>query len=89
MSNVWGLDVQQVRELGTNLDREADAIDAILSKLTGVLNNTQWTGPDATQFRNDWSGAHSAALRKVGQALRDTAQLARTNANAQEQVSQG
>lgn len=89
MANVWGLDVQQVRELGTNLDREADSIDQILSKLTGVLNNTQWTGPDANQFRNEWTGAHSAALRKVGQALRDTAQLARANAAAQEQTSQG
>ena len=89
MSNVWGLDVQQVRDLGTNLDREADSIDQILSKLTSVLGQTQWTGPDATQFRNDWSSSHSAALRKVGQALRDTAQLARTNANAQEQTSQG
>ena len=89
MSNVWGLDVQQVRDLGTNLDREADSIDQILSKLTAVLNNTQWTGPDATQFRNDWQGAHSTALRRVGQALRDTAQMARTNAAAQEQTSQG
>ena len=88
MANVWGLDVQQVRELATNLDREADSIDQILSKLTGVLNNTQWTGPDATTFRNDWQGAHSTALRKVGQALRDVAQAARTNAAAQEQVSQ-
>lgn len=89
MSNVWGLDVQQVRDLGTNLDREADSIDQIISKLTGTLTNTQWTGPDATQFRNDWSSVHTAALRKVGQALRDAAQLARTNANAQEQTSQG
>lgn len=89
MANVWGLDVQQVRDLATNLDREADSIDQILSKLTGVLNNTQWVGPDATQFRNDWQGAHTTALRKVGQALRDTAGMARANAVSQEQTSQG
>lgn len=89
MSNVWGLDVQQVRDLATNLDREADAIDQTLSRLTGILNNTQWTGPDATQFRNDWQGNHSNALRKVGAALREVAQAARANANAQEQTSQG
>lgn len=88
MANVWGLDVQQVRDLATNLDREADSIDQILSKLTGILNNTQWTGPDATQFRNDWQGAHTTSLRKVGQALRDTAQMARANAVSQEQASQ-
>lgn len=87
MANIWGLDVQQVRDLATNLDREADSIDALLSKLTGLLNNTQWTGPDATQFRSDWQGAHTTALRKVGQALRDTAIQARNNANSQEQTS--
>lgn len=89
MANVWGLDVQQVRDLATNLDREADSIDQILSKLTGILSNTQWSGPDATQFRNDWQGTHSTALRKVSQVLRDTANSARSNAAAQEQVSNG
>lgn len=87
MAGVWGLDVQQVRELGTNLDREADQIDGILSKLTGILNNTQWTGPDATHFRNEWQGAHSSSLRKVAAALRETAGMARNNANQQEQAS--
>ena len=88
MANVWGLDVQQVRDLGTNLDREAEAIDGILSKLTGVLNNTQWTGPDATAFRNEWQSAHSNALRKVAAALKETAAAARQNAAAQESTSQ-
>ena len=88
MANVWGLDVQQVRDLATNLDREADSIDQVLTKLTGMLNNTQWTGPDATQFRNDWQGSHTNALRRVSQALRDTAGIARSNATQQEQTSQ-
>ena len=78
-----------MRTLATNLDREADSIDQILSKLTGILNDTQWTGPDATQFRNEWTSSHSNSLRKVGQALRTTAQQARRNADAQEQTSQG
>lgn len=89
MSNVWGLDVQQVRDLATNLDREADTIDQLLSRLTGVLNNTQWTGPDANQFRNDWTGTHSTSLRNVSKNIRETAARARTNAQSQEQASQG
>ena len=87
MSNVWGLDVQQVRDLATNLDREADSIDQILSKLTGILSNTQWTGPDATQFRNDWQSSHATSLRKVAEALRAVSSQARSNASAQEQTS--
>jgi len=87
MSNVWGLDVQQVRDLATNLDREADSIDQTLSKLTGILSNTQWTGPDATQFRNDWQASHATSLRKVAEALRTVSSQARSNAAAQEQTS--
>ncbi|MBU1250727.1 MAG: hypothetical protein KJ659_11250 [Actinobacteria bacterium] len=88
MAQVWGLDVEQVRGLAREMDREADGIDQTLSRLTGALGNTQWTGPDATQFRDEWQGAHSNALRKVAGALRDTAQMARANADAQERASQ-
>lgn len=88
MAQVWGLDVEQVRTLAREMDREAESIDQTLSRLTGTLGNTQWTGPDATQFRDEWQGAHATALRKVAAALRETAQMARANADAQERASQ-
>ena len=84
---VWGLDVQQVRQLSTQLNQKAGDIDSILSTLTNALNATQWEGPDATQFRNDWSGQHTSSLRQVAQALRDAASKAQQNAAAQEQTS--
>ena len=84
---IWGLDVQQVRQLSTQLSQKASDIDSILTTLTGALNGTQWDGPDATQFRNDWSGQHTSALRQVAQALRDASQKAQQNAAAQEQTS--
>ncbi|MCX6501572.1 MAG: WXG100 family type VII secretion target [Microbacterium sp.] len=84
---VWGLDVQQVRQLSSQLNQKAGDIDSILSTLTGALNGTQWEGPDANQFRNDWSGQYTSSLKQVAQALRDAAQKATQNANAQEQTS--
>lgn len=84
---VWGLDVQQVRALSSQLNNKAQDIDSILSQLTNALSQTQWEGPDATQFRSDWSGQHTSALRQVSQALRDAAQKASQNASAQEQTS--
>lgn len=84
---VWGLDVQQVRQLSTQLNQKASDIDSILSTLTNALNSTQWEGPDATQFRNDWTGQHTSSLRQVAQALRDAGQKASQNATAQEQTS--
>lgn len=87
MTNMWGLDVQQVRQLSSQLSQKAGEIESALSTLTSALGNTQWEGPDATNFRNDWSGQHTSALRQVIQALRDAATKAQQNANAQEQVS--
>jgi len=88
MSNLWGLDVQQVRALATAMDREADLIDVIQSRLTDLIADTRWVGPDANQFRSDWAAAHSTGLHKVSRGLRDAAQLARVSATAQEQSSQ-
>lgn len=85
---VWGLDVEQVRNLSGQLNQKASDIEGILSTLTSSLDNTQWQGPDANQFRSDWSGQHTSSLRQVIQALRDAAQRASQNAAAQEQVSQ-
>ncbi|HEY5223125.1 MAG TPA: WXG100 family type VII secretion target [Microbacteriaceae bacterium] len=84
---VWGLDVEQVRQLGTQLNAKATDIETILSSLTNSLNSTQWEGPDATAFRSDWTGQHTTALRAVATALREAATKAQQNAQAQEQVS--
>jgi uncharacterized protein YukE len=84
---VWGLDVEQVRTLATQLDTKAGEIEAIRDTLTNTLGGTQWTGPDSEQFRNDWGTTYTRALNDVAQALKDTAQRARTNAQDQENVS--
>ncbi|WP_438354532.1 WXG100 family type VII secretion target [Microbacterium sp. CJ88] len=84
---VWGLDVQQVRQLSSQLNTKAGDIQGILTTLTSLLNSTQWTGPDAEQFRSDWSGSHTAALKNVITALQDASQKASSNASAQESTS--
>jgi uncharacterized protein YukE len=87
MANVWGLDVEAVRTLGAQLDREAETIETLLKNLSTTLLNTPWSGPDSVQFRNAWDQQHSTQLRNVAQALRDTAGLARQNAQEQENIS--
>lgn len=84
---VWGLDVEQVRTLSSKLNQEASTIQQVLSTLTSQLGNTQWSGPDAEQFRNDWSSTHTVALNRVINALQDASQRASQNAAAQENVS--
>ncbi|MCJ1696299.1 WXG100 family type VII secretion target [Rathayibacter caricis] len=84
---VWGLDVEQVRTLSSKLNQEASTIQQVLSTLTSQLGNTQWSGPDAEQFRNDWSSTHTAALNRVINALQDASQRASQNAAQQESAS--
>jgi len=84
---VWGLDVEQVRQLGTQLQNKAGELEGTLSQLTTLLNNTQWEGPDAQAFRADWQGQHTAALKNVINALNDAGRKAQSNAAAQEQTS--
>lgn len=85
---VWGLDVEQVRTLSSKLNQEASTIQGVLSTLTTQLGNTQWAGPDAEQFRNDWSSTHTVALNRVITALQDASQRAAQNAIQQETASQ-
>ncbi|MEZ3161454.1 WXG100 family type VII secretion target [Microbacterium sp. BWT-B31] len=84
---VWGLDVQQVRELSSQLNQKAGEIQQILTQLSSKLSSTQWNGPDAERFRNEWSGQHTASLKNVINALHDAAQKASKNASAQESTS--
>ena len=56
---VWGLDVQQVRQLSTQLNQKAGEIEGALTTLTSKLAETQWEGPDATSFRSDWAALRS------------------------------
>lgn len=84
---VWGLDVQQVRQLSTQMRTQADSIQQTLTQLTSALNGTQWEGPDAQQFRSEWQSTHTASLRQVINALQDASQKAARNADAQEQAS--
>ncbi|MDY7540848.1 WXG100 family type VII secretion target [Cryobacterium sp. 10I1] len=86
---VWGLDVEQVRQLSGQLSQKAGDIESVLSTLTNTLGNTQWTGPDSESFRSDWSGQHTTALRQVIEALKNASQKAQANAQAQEEVSRG
>jgi len=87
MAQVWGLDVEQVRGLAREMDVASGELQNIISKLTNLLGNTQWSGPDAERFRNEWQSTHAQSLLRAKGALEETASAARANAAAQESVS--
>ncbi|MGO4122346.1 hypothetical protein, partial [Arthrobacter sp. YAF16] len=77
----------QLKTLGTKLQAGSQEIDNQRSMLTKVLAGTQWLGPDAEKFRNEWNGEHVAALTRVSQALQQASQQANRNATEQESAS--
>ncbi len=84
---IWGADVEQLRTLGTKLQSGASEIEQQRTNLTRVLESTTWEGPDAQNFRSEWSGNHTSALNQVIQALKEAGQKATRNANEQDQAS--
>jgi len=87
MTGFIGMDPQAVRTLATQLNSNADQIDALANALTSQLGNTQWVGTDATSFRTDWESRHRPQLMSVASALREAATRANVNAQQQEQTS--
>lgn len=84
-----GMNVQQVTTLGQQLRTKAGDINAMCSQLQALVNNSTecWVGPDANQFRANWSGIQ-AALRNASNQLEGFGTKALHNVNAQQATSQ-
>jgi len=82
-----GMDVTQVRQLATQMNRAADEIHRLSQQITSKLHSTPWAGADQKRFEQDWTGRHAQQLNTVVQALHDAARVAGTNAQEQEAAS--
>lgn len=74
-------DIDQMRQLATQLSSRAGAIETNFSQLTTGLTAVNWPGPDAIEFKAKWSGTHLPALRAAVAALREAAQQATRDAD--------
>jgi hypothetical protein len=86
---IWGADVEQLRTLGSRLQHGATEIDSQRANLTTLLNNTEWRGPDADKFKEQWNGEHTTMLNKVAEALKEAGNKAKRNAEEQSNASHG
>ena len=66
----YGADVEQLRQLAKKFDNAAENLNTVTSSLTTSVNQAQaWQGPDASTFRSDWNGTHTAQLKAAVAAL--------------------
>lgn len=84
----YGADTQQLRDLATTLNKEADRLDLEVVKVVSwTLFSSPWDGADAIEFRARWSRQIVPALGAASQALRTAASDISRNADEQEKTS--
>lgn len=84
---IWGADVNELRALSKKLTAGAQEIEQQAQLLTKSLAATNWQGPDADNFRNEWNGQHVSSLKKVAAAVEAAGQRASQNAQQQAEAS--
>ena len=68
MAKIGG-EVEQLGQLRSSFDRQAQTVDQVAATIRGDLGNTVWEGPAAERFRAQWTSEYEPALRKLQAAL--------------------
>lgn len=84
-----GMDVEAIRNIGGQLQGQADAIDGVIGQIESLIGQAigAWQGNDATQFQDWWNSQHKPALMAAREAIAGLGQSAMNNAAAQEDAS--
>lgn len=66
-----GADTEQLRELKTSFDGQAQRIEELIAAISGRLANVYWEGPAAERFRSTWGGEFEPTLRNLRTSLEE------------------
>lgn len=83
----YGANTQQLTEYGTSLDNGAVRVEELIDSLQSVVHATEWIGPDADRFREEFQNMREALARAVCDALRERARTCEENAEEQDEAS--
>lgn len=87
MSQIFGMNIEEVRQLASQLNAAADEIQHLMGNLNNKIDTAGWVGPDHDRFVGDWKSNYTQQLTAVMNALRDASQHAQQNALQQEEAS--
>ena len=85
--NVFGLDVEAVKSLANTLRTQAESVRQVVTTITAQMGQTQWNGPDAVQFQEEWDGTHATKLNEIAAAIETYGTTADSNADRQQDTS--
>ena len=69
MNGMMGGDLAQLDALRKTFGDQVQAVEVLRGAIDGALGSTQWTGPAADRFRNEWGSTFVPALRRLQDAL--------------------
>ncbi len=69
MSVVYGANPDELAALGMTLNRQIEAIAAVVNDVASVLAGTTWTGPARDRFEGEWTGSFRTALTRLNDAF--------------------
>ena len=83
-----GADIAQMQQLEQRLKQESSAVTELMTRIDQALVNTQWTGPAAERFRQEWSNDFRKALMTLSNALGENATAVQNRWRAFEAAAQ-
>jgi uncharacterized protein YukE len=83
-----GADIAQMQQLEQRLKQESSAVTELMNRIDQALVNTQWTGPAADRFRQEWSNDFRKALMTLSNALGENATAVQNRWRAFEAAAQ-
>ena len=83
-----GADIAQMQQLEQRLKQESSSVTELMQRIDQALANTQWTGPAAERFRQEWSNDFRKALMTLSNALGENATAVQNRWRAFEAAAQ-
>ena len=83
-----GADIAQMQQLEQRLKQESSSVTELMNRIDQALANTQWTGPAADRFRQEWSSDFRKALMTLSNALGENATAVQNRWRAFEAAAQ-
>lgn len=87
MSGFLGQIPEEVEALAAEFDHRAGDVETLIAAITQRLQSTTWRGADRESFEASWSGEMTNNLTQLANALRETGQIANSNAQQQRTAS--
>ena len=66
---LYGANPDELERLGTTLNQQIAAIEAVVTAVTQTSAGTTWMGPSRDRFEHDWQASFRSVLTRLNEAF--------------------